>query len=54
MTITCFIRYQIDPFQRDEFKKVCREHGAASFPAAGDSLWVIFCLTKGRTTSRGD
>jgi hypothetical protein len=21
MAITCFIRYQIDPFQRDEFKK---------------------------------
>jgi len=21
MTITCVIRYEIDPFQRDEFKK---------------------------------
>ncbi|HKW88918.1 MAG TPA: NIPSNAP family protein [Candidatus Acidoferrales bacterium] len=27
MTIACFIRYQIDPFQRDEFKKYAENWG---------------------------
>ena len=27
MTITCFIRYQIDPYQRDEFKKYAENWG---------------------------
>jgi hypothetical protein len=27
MTITCFIRYQIDPFQRDDFKKYAENWG---------------------------
>ena len=27
MTITCFIRYEIDPFQRDAFKRLRRELG---------------------------
>ena len=28
MTITCFIRYQIDPFQRDAFKGYAEAWGA--------------------------
>ena len=27
MTITCFIRYQIDPFQKDEFRKYAENWG---------------------------
>jgi hypothetical protein len=34
MTITCFIRYQIDPFQKDEFRKYAENWGASSLAAA--------------------
>jgi hypothetical protein len=32
MAITCFIRYRIDPFQREAFEHYATR-GAASFPA---------------------
>ena len=31
MTITCFIRYQIDPFQRDAFKKYAENWGRGRY-----------------------
>jgi hypothetical protein len=34
--ITCIIRYQIDPFQRDEFK-TCAENWGRIIPRSGDS-----------------
>ncbi len=37
MTITCFIRYQIDPFQRDEFKKYAERWGRI-IPRCGGHL----------------
>jgi len=37
MTITCFIRYQIDPFQRDEFKKYAENWGRI-IPRCGGHL----------------
>jgi len=51
--ITCIIRYQIDPFQRDVFKLTPRT-GDASFPAAAVILSVTSCLMKARTMSPGD
>jgi hypothetical protein len=50
--ILCVIRYQIDPFQRDFFKKYA-ENGAASFPDAAGISSAIFCHMKERMTSRG-
>ncbi len=32
MTITCFIRYQIDPFQRDAFRRICAQLGPHHSP----------------------
>jgi hypothetical protein len=52
MTITCFIRYQIDPFQKDEFRKYAENWGA-SFLAAAVTLSDIFFPTKVRTMSHG-
>src|SRR5260370_20912740 len=41
MTITCFIRYQIDPFQRDEFKKNA-ENWASIIPQCGGKFLGFF------------
>ncbi len=38
MNVTCFIRYEIDPFQRDAFEHYARN---------------TFCRTRALTTSRG-
>lgn len=46
--ITCVIRYEIDPFQRDWFKKYAENWGA-SFLDAVDTLSVISFLTMART-----
>ena len=35
--LTCFIRYQIDPFQRDAFREYAR-HWLAIIPRCGGSL----------------
>ncbi|MGC2331693.1 MAG: NIPSNAP family protein [Candidatus Acidiferrales bacterium] len=46
MTITCFIRYQIDPFQRDEFKKYA-ENWARIIPRCGGHLIGYFLPHEG-------
>jgi len=46
MTITCFIRYQIDPFQRDEFKKYAEVWGRV-IPRCGGHLVGYFLPHEG-------
>src|SRR5580704_4920079 len=46
MTITCFIRYQIDPFQRDEFQKYA-ENWARIIPRCGGHLIGYFLPHEG-------
>ncbi len=46
MTITCFIRYQIDPFQRDEFKKYAERWGQI-IPRLGGHLVGYFLPREG-------
>lgn len=46
MTITCFIRYQIDPFQRDEFKKYAENWGRI-IPRCGGHLVGYFLPDEG-------
>jgi hypothetical protein len=38
MTITCFIRYQIDPFQRDAFRQYAEAWGRVIPRCGGDLL----------------
>ncbi|OON60586.1 NIPSNAP family protein [Massilia sp. KIM] len=38
MTITCFIRYQIDPFQREEFRRYADNWGRIIPRCGGDLL----------------
>jgi hypothetical protein len=46
MTITCFIRYQIDPFQRDAFKKYAENWGRI-IPRNGGHLVGYFLPHEG-------
>lgn len=46
MTITCFIRYQIDPFQRDEFKRYAERWGSI-IPRCGGDLVGYFLPAEG-------
>ena len=46
MTITCFIRYQIDPFQKDEFKKYAENWGRI-IPRCGGHLVGYFLPHEG-------
>src|ERR1700729_1740868 len=46
MTITCFIRYQIDPFQRDEFHKYAENWGHI-IPRCGGHLIGYFLPNEG-------
>ena len=46
MTITCFIRYQIDPSQRDEFKKYAENWGRI-IPRCGGHLVGYFLPHEG-------
>jgi hypothetical protein len=46
MTITCFIRYQVDPFQRDEFKKYAENWGRI-IPRCGGHLVGYFLPYEG-------
>jgi hypothetical protein len=46
MTITCVIRYQIDPFQRDAFKKYARNWGRI-IPRCGGHLVGYFLPHEG-------
>ena len=52
MTILFVIGYQIDPFQRDEFKVYAEEWGASSLAAEVTSSGISF-RTKEPTTLRG-
>jgi NIPSNAP len=46
MTITCFIRYQIDPFQIDEFRQYA-ENWARIIPRCGGQLIGYFLPHEG-------
>lgn len=46
MTITCFIRYQIDPFQKDEFKTYAENWGRI-IPRCGGHLIGYFLPAEG-------
>ncbi len=46
MTLTCFIRYQIDPFQRDAFAEYARAW-ARIIPACGGHLLGYFLPHEG-------
>lgn len=46
MKITCFIRYQIDPFQKDEFKKYAENWGRI-IPRCGGHLVGYFLPHEG-------
>jgi hypothetical protein len=46
MTITCMIRYQIDPFQQDEFKKYAENWGRI-IPRCGGHLVGYFLPHEG-------
>lgn len=46
MTIACFIRYQIDPFQRDEFKKYAENWGKI-IPRLGGHIVGYFLPCEG-------
>ncbi len=46
MTITCFIRYEIDPFQRDAFKTYA-EHWGTIIPRCGGNLLGYFLPHEG-------
>jgi NIPSNAP len=45
-TITCFIRYQIDPFQRDAFKQYAERWGSI-IPRCGGDLIGYFAPHEG-------
>lgn len=46
MTLTCIIRYQIDPFQRDAFKKYAENWGRI-IPRCGGHLVGYFLPSEG-------
>jgi hypothetical protein len=46
MNVTCFIRYQIDPFQKDEFKKYAENWGRI-IPRCGGNLIGYFLPHEG-------
>lgn len=50
MTITCFIRYEIDPFRKDAFVEYARNWGQA-IPRCGADLIGYFAPHEGSTTS---
>lgn len=48
MAITCFIRYEIDPWKRPQFERYARTWGQA-IPAAGADLIGYFAPHEGST-----
>ena len=50
MPITCFIRYELDPFKRDAFAEYARNWGQA-IPAAGADLIGYFGPHEGSATT---
>lgn len=49
MTITCFIRYEIDPFRKDAFEEYARNWGQA-IPLCGADLIGYFAPHEGSAT----
>lgn len=50
MPVTCFIRYQIDPFQKDAFEEYARNWGQA-IPRCGADLIGYFAPHEGSATT---
>jgi hypothetical protein len=50
MTITCFIRYEIDPFRKDDFVEYARNWGRA-IPRCGADLIGYFAPHEGSATT---
>ncbi len=50
MTITCFIRYEIDPFQKAAFEEYARNWGQA-IPRCGADLIGYFAPHEGSSTT---
>jgi hypothetical protein len=50
MTITCFIRYEIDPFKRDAFEQYARNWGQV-IPRCGAELIGYFAPHEGSLTT---
>jgi hypothetical protein len=50
MTITCFIRYEIDPFKKDDFVEYARNWGRA-IPRCGADLIGYFAPHEGSATT---
>ncbi len=50
MTITCFIRYEIDPYAKDEFVQYARGWGKA-IPRCGADLIGYFAPHEGSATT---
>jgi len=50
MTVTCFIRYEIDPFRKDAFEQYARNWGQA-IPACGADLVGYFAPHEGSATT---
>lgn len=50
MTITCFIRYEIDPYQKAEFEEYARNWGQA-IPRCGADLIGYFAPHEGSATT---
>ena len=50
MTITCFIRYEIDPFRKDAFEHYARNWGQA-IPRCGADLIGYFAPHEGSATT---
>jgi NIPSNAP protein len=48
--ITCFIRYEIDPFKRDKFEQYARNWGQA-IPASGADLIGYYAPYEGSLTT---
>ena len=46
MTVTCFIRYEIDPFKRDLFRRYCEAWGRI-IPRCGGHLLGYFLPHEG-------
>ena len=50
MSITCFIRYEIDPFQKEAFDEYARNWGEA-IPRCGAELFGYFSPHEGSATT---
>jgi hypothetical protein len=50
MTITCFIRYEIDPFKKEAFEEYARNWGQA-IPGCGADLIGYFAPHEGSATT---